>query len=224
MTDNLRKRPFWAPQEEAPKERTESFWVGYDVGKLADYSAISILQQESSVYTVKHLVRLALGMAYPAQVQHVRSLVDRPPLAAARTRVVCDFTGVGSAVFDLLVQESLNPIGIHITAGSRAHWLKNSHNSSNIARVPKRDLVNILQVFAQDGRLKIAKGLKFGPVLAEELQSFEVRINKKAHDSYGAWREGAHDDLLLSIAVSLWAAEHQPFIQPRARIIFTGVS
>jgi len=27
------------------------------------------------------------------------------------------------------------------------------------------------------------------------------------HDSYGAWREGAHDDLLLSVALACWAAE-----------------
>jgi hypothetical protein len=26
-------------------------------------------------------------------------------------------------------------------------------------------------------------------------------------DSYGAWREGTHDDLLLAVALSCWAAE-----------------
>ena len=26
-----------------------------------------------------------------------------------------------------------------------------------------------------------------------------------AHDSYGAWREGQHDDLVLALALALWA-------------------
>ena len=29
-----------------------------------------------------------------------------------------------------------------------------------------------------------------------------------AHDSYGAWREGQHDDLVLAVALAVWFAEH----------------
>ena len=29
------------------------------------------------------------------------------------------------------------------------------------------------------------------------------------HDSYGAWREGTHDDLGLALAVSLWTGERR---------------
>ena len=25
-----------------------------------------------------------------------------------------------------------------------------------------------------------------------------------AHDSYGAWREGAHDDMVLAVAIAVW--------------------
>ncbi len=28
-----------------------------------------------------------------------------------------------------------------------------------------------------------------------------------AHDSYEAWREGDHDDLVLSVAMACWAGE-----------------
>ncbi len=28
-----------------------------------------------------------------------------------------------------------------------------------------------------------------------------------AHDSYEAWREGDHDDLMLSVALACWAGE-----------------
>ena len=45
-------------------------------------------------------------------------------------------------------------------------------------------------------------------VLVKELLNFRVKINiSTAHDSYEAWREGDHDDLVLSVALSCWAGE-----------------
>jgi hypothetical protein len=56
--------------------------------------------------------------------------------------------------------------------------------------------------------LKVAGGLKLAPVLVEELLNFKVKINvKTAHDSYEAWREGIHDDLVLAVALACWYAE-----------------
>ena len=43
-------------------------------------------------------------------------------------------------------------------------------------------------------------------VLVKELLNFRVKINiSTAHDSYEAWREGDHDDLVLSVALSCWS-------------------
>jgi hypothetical protein len=44
--------------------------------------------------------------------------------------------------------------------------------------------------------------------LTRELESFQVKITESAHDTYGAWREGAHDDLVLAVALALWACVH----------------
>ena len=47
------------------------------------------------------------------------------------------------------------------------------------------------------------------PTLIHELKDFKVKIDlKTAHDAYGAWREGEHDDIVLSLAVALWVAEN----------------
>ncbi len=44
--------------------------------------------------------------------------------------------------------------------------------------------------------------------LVKELLNFRVKINiSTAHDSYEAWREGDHDDLVLSVALACWAGE-----------------
>ena len=70
--------------------------------------------------------------------------------------------------------------------------------------VPKRDLVTTLQVLLQSGRLKVASDLKLAKVLVDEMLNFKVKINvKTAHDSYEAWREGIHDDLVLAVALAL---------------------
>jgi hypothetical protein len=54
-------------------------------------------------------------------------------------------------------------------------------------------------------RLKIAPQLPEAQTLVREMQTFQVKISlDTAHDSYGAWREGTHDDLVLAVALALW--------------------
>jgi hypothetical protein len=81
--------------------------------------------------------------------------------------------------------------------------------------VPKRDLAGGIQVALQTSRLKIAAGLPDTQVLVQELQNFRVKISLAGHDSYGAgtgeeWRVGAHDDLVLAVAIALWVGEAEP--------------
>ena len=45
-------------------------------------------------------------------------------------------------------------------------------------------------------------------VLRKELRDFKLRIDPQtAHDSYAAWRAGAHDDLVLAAAEAAWDAD-----------------
>jgi len=74
--------------------------------------------------------------------------------------------------------------------------------------VPKRDLVTSLQVIFQEERIKIAATLQLGPVLTEELLNFRVKINPTTgNDSFEAWRERDHDDLVLAVSLALWWAD-----------------
>ncbi|MFA5408542.1 MAG: hypothetical protein WC343_07195 [Bacilli bacterium] len=110
---------------------------------------------------------------------------------------------------DLFGQAGLNPIGVLIHGGDKA-----SHEGGTW-RVPKRDLVGSLQVLFQGGRLKISKKLPLSTVLQAELLNFKVKIDPKtAHDSYSAWREQEHDDLVLSVAMAAWWAEQNPYADP----------
>ncbi len=195
------------------------YFIGFDCGQAQDYSALSILRKEGSRYEVVHLERLPLDMPYPKQIEYIYQLMHKKPLDESYKLLAIDYTGVGRPVFDLAQDRGLNPIGISITAGDSVTWL----DDRTRARVPKRDLISTLQVFAQNDKLKVAQGLRFGPTLAEELQNFKVRIDPRtAHDSYGSWREGIHDDLVLSVAIATWTAENR-YAQTRAVARFISV-
>src|SRR5829696_5804373 len=59
-------------------------------------------------------------------------------------------------------------------------------------------------------RLKIARSMLLVDELVKELQNFKVKVNlQTAHDSYEAWRESDHDDLVLALALACWWAEHR---------------
>jgi len=182
------------------------YFFGLDLGQSQDYTACAILERipgtggAQARYHGVHLERLALGTPYPAVVAHVAGLLATPELRG-RTALVVDATGVGRPVVDMLRQAKLAPVAVTITGGDTT-----SHDGSG-HRVPKRDLVSVVQVLLQSERLKFAEALPAVPALVQELLAFRVKITAAAHDTYGAWREGAHDDLVLATAVAAWYGE-----------------
>ncbi len=181
------------------------FFLGLDLGQASDYTGLSILERQGTDkpdYHLRHLERPKLGTPYPVIVNRVQELMLAQPLKG-NTVLAVDATGVGRPVVDLLEKAGLQPEAITITGGDVV-----SRDDQGGYHVPKRDLVTTLQVVFQAERLKIAEGLELAPVLIKELLAFRVKINlKTAHDSYEAWREGDHDDLVLSVALAVWAAE-----------------
>jgi hypothetical protein len=192
-----------------------SFYIGLDLGQAQDYTAIAVVERKGfryeakpDEYHIRHLERPKLGTPYPAIVDRVRQLMTSGPLIN-RTALVVDKTGVGAPVVDMFRKAGLRPVAITITGG-------NSVGSGDGGyHVPKRDLVTTLQVLFQTGRLKVAAGLPEARTLVEELLNFKVKINvKTAHDSYEAWREGIHDDLVLAVALACWYGERHKKMTP----------
>lgn len=99
----------------------------------------------------------------------------------------------------------LRPYGVTITGGDRVVREDAYH-----AKVPKRELVGLLVALFQSDRLKVARDLELAPLLLNELLNFRLRVNvQSGHDSYEAWRESIHDDLVLATALACWrAAQH----------------
>lgn len=211
------------------------FIIGLDLGQSNDYSALLILQRhqewekgqvpakpnnlvlhakdwveqkqtEEPDYQIRHIHRYPLGTPYPDVIEHVKGLVGTPEIKG-KYALVIDHTGVGRPVFDIAVKEGLTALGMTITGGDSV-----TGNGKNQVRVAKRLLVSTVQAVMQTNRLKMAEGLQYGDTLQKELLDFRVKITDSANDIYSA-REGAHDDLVLSLAMALYVGEQ--FIRPQ---------
>jgi hypothetical protein len=196
-----------------------AYVVGLDLGKMSDYTALSILERHQhdpnagkalppaanlppARYEVRYLKRWPLRTSYVQIVEDVAAIVGRAPLGP-KTDLVIDHGGVGVAVLDMFRRARLPCIIVPVTIhGGDAV----TDQGGGAFGTPKRELVGTITVLLQTGRLKISPGLAEARTLTGELQSFEVRISQSGHDSYDA-RSGAHDDLVLSVALAAWWGE-----------------
>jgi hypothetical protein len=189
-----------------------TYFLGLDLGQAQDYSAVCVLEsaddQPPRTYAGRHLQRWALGTAYPDIAADVARLAERIAQQAQVRDVslAVDATGVGRAVVDLLRRARMphvRLIPILITGGDAVT------KAAGFWHVPKRDLIGCVQVLLQTGRLKIAAALPEAATLTQELMNFQMKITTAGHETYGAWREGTHDDLVLGLACAVWAGERR---------------
>jgi hypothetical protein len=195
--------------------------VGLDLGLAQDFSALCVLEYDDvaePVYHVRHLHRWSLGTAYTTIAKDVKALIDRPPLnwrvplvpkpeGWREPILAVDATGCGRPVVEMIAGEEpaawLKPVlitaGHSVSQGDDGYW--------HIAKV---QLVSVLQATLQSGRLKIDAGLEFAGTLVSELKNFRVKITTSANQTFEAWREKDHDDLVLAVALSVWAGENRP--------------
>jgi hypothetical protein len=194
--------------------RTGHF-IGLDLGQARDHTAIAVLERSEIYlgrspvtfdrivekrYSFRHLERLPLGTDYPSMVEHVRTLAQRPELAQSQTTLVVDATGVGRPVVDLLRRASLpcRVVPVTITGGDKETC------ESGMWNVPKRDLITGLMVLLQRGEVSICGHLPESETLATELGNMRIKVSLGGQDTYGVWREGEHDDLVLAAALACW--------------------
>ena len=193
--------------------RQSDYYVGADLGQSYDPTAIVVLERQHgylsqndgvhdlntplTFYRVRHMERLPLGIDYVQQVQYIGGIMRRAPLNNAE--LLIDFTGVGRPVFDIFHEHGIRAEGVNITAGNQESQEMHGWN------VAKQILVSTVQAELHSGRLKINKNLKDAPILERELQDFQVSITPSGNATFSA-RVGAHDDLVLALAIALWRA------------------
>lgn len=200
--------------------------AGLDLGQLQDYTGLIIMEVHGTKVPIQYegvheLLGLPTTERETVEIPPVTSLdirhIERFPLNTKYLDIakemgirLCgmprpyqfaiDQTGVGVGVAEMM--RALSPVGITITGSEEASMV-----GADQFRVPKRDLVNILQVHNQNHTLRIAKGLPHAAILMSEMQHFRYKISVSGHDSYEAWRERDHDDLVLAAGIAAWVGK-----------------
>ena len=205
-------------------EQIHTFFISADLGQMNDFTAITVIERIIKLYDpkwpfserfiphlcpkefhIRHIERPELGTTYPNIIKRIKELYYSKQLSEHERAVVIDVTGVGRPVWDMMQKDGFRNRmdGIIITGGNSVTM------DGGIHHVPKRDLITCLQVAFQNGTLRIAKGLSEADTLMKELIGFKVKITASGHDQYEAWREGIHDDIVLSAAMGVWLASQR---------------
>jgi hypothetical protein len=140
-------------------------------------------------------------------VSEVARLFSRPPLYK-NCELVIDETGVGRPVGDLFDSAGLSPTRVTITACDNQTALHGKR-----WHVAKSLLMSNLDARLHTGELRIAAELQQSNALQEELKDFRRKVSAAGRYSFEA-RVGKHDDLVLAVAIGLWAVVGQPKPRP----------
>jgi hypothetical protein len=185
-------------------------FLGVDIGQRRDPTAIAVAEAEWRTvdgrrevhFVIRHLNRLPLGTPYP---EVGRRLVEITSQVARRSRVCpvtfVDATGVGKPVVDILQERAHDTriVPVYFTHGDRRT------KDSGGVKLGKAFLVSRLQSLLQTGRVHLPRTPE-AEVLARELQDYEIRVDENAHDRYGAFRVGSHDDLVTALGLAVQVA------------------
>lgn len=183
--------------------------IGLDLGQVSDSSALALITRlttgdEEPIFQGTYLHRWPLGTSYPKIVEGVTKMLEgesfkHQPLRQQPVLAV-DATGVGASVADMFKAANIGAkfMPIIITGGHKVNIDGGTYH------VPKRLLVSTLQVALQTKRFKFAGQLPEAATLVSEMQNFQLTITEQANDTYEG-RKGAHDDLLLAVAMAVWA-------------------
>lgn len=196
------------------------YLIGVDLGQLQDPSAISVIEMVRTIqkrgalpfammsdpdlmltsYRLIHLDSPPLRTPYSEVIARVKKLWNHTNLIN-QCCVVIDKTGLGGPVFEAMLDEGLQPIGITLTSG------QNVNESDKGYSVPKKDIVAVLQVLLENGRFEYTQKLKLAGEFEKQMERFRVRIGKGGRESYGSDTEADHDDIVISVALPVWYAE-----------------
>lgn len=200
--------------------------VGVDIGQRRDPSAIVVAEMHgdraaadldvTASWTIRGVERLPLGTPYPdvadriaAIVQH---LVDRDreeghlyvttqgptDLTHRYLQVVCDATGVGRPIVDLIrskLPQDVPVIAVTLTAAEA--FTRHKHLEWSVG---KPFLVSKMQAYLQTNRITLPMTDE-ARALGDELLNYEIRASATGMQT-GAFRTGTHDDLATALGLA----------------------
>jgi hypothetical protein len=165
-------------------------------------------EKVSVEYRVRHLERRYPPVRYKGVADRVAELVK----TVGECDIIMDLTRTGRPVHALImeaVDEAIKETGSEARIGQCPITVTGEFGAVSHSRdvgwlVPRRDLVSAALLLFEQEQLKIAEGLALAGTLTSEFAEFKPRAPKEELEG---WRLGRNDDLVLAVAMSVWAAE-----------------
>jgi hypothetical protein len=156
-------------------------------------------------YRVRHLERRIPPVRYKGVAERVAELVG----VVGDCVVAMDLTRTGRPVHSLIMkaihEATKDAVSVkHCPLTVTGEFGAVSHSPDVGWLVPRRDLVSSALLLFEQEQLKIAEGLDLAATLSGEFESFTPKAPKEELEG---WRLGRNDDLVLAVALSVWAAE-----------------
>lgn len=201
--------------------------VGVDVGQRQDPSAVCVaeLQEQGTVrdsvgqvvergrihYVIRYLQRLPLGTPYPAVADRLIDICDKLEERQKTIRIYLDATGVGQPLVDMFRERSRRWAVTHMIIGHGARtlipvYLTGSERATfedGELKLGKAAMVNQLRLLYEEDLIDLPPGAETDALL-QELLTYEIRVNENAHAQFGAFKTGAHDDLVTALGLACW--------------------
>jgi hypothetical protein len=192
--------------------------IGVDIGQRVDPTAIAVVEREERIektksaetgaeqerrvwhHTARYLDRLSLGTPYPEVAERLKSVAANvAERTGRRPYLYLDATGVGKPVVDVLRDHKVRAclVAVYFTYGDRR--MRGEHGSIILG---KAYLVSRLQALFQGERLHLPRHHPEAETMTRELLDYEIRVDKNANDTYGAFRVGTHDDLVTALGLA----------------------
>ena len=206
----------------------KTFAVSVELGKIPDGTTITVVERVGRPssptdptpgqpdFQLRYLRRFPPGTPYTEIARGLLDLLDFIERTESKeknpwgekdldldvdvtVKLVIDQTAAGSSVVDMILKMVNKPEGRRVViSGSHSQGY-----SDGYYRVPKPELISLIQAGLEMKQLKFAKDLPETNLLAEELIQYQDRPTNPMPLA-DSWREHPSDDLVLAVALACW--------------------
>ena len=157
------------------------FYMGVDLGKLQDHSAVAVVKRE------RNSIKLVMAMEFPLETpySHVIGFVVRANKKFCFRRILIDKSGVGEAVMEEIKAQGLtNAEGVTLSAQSKAEMLA------------------YLRLKMEQGSFKMPYNYR----LCQQVNEQQYEYTKSGQLRF--WHHaGCHDDRLWALTLAVFATK-----------------
>lgn len=154
------------------------------------------------------------NISYPRTADIIASRMGHTSLVN-NADLLIDGTGIGEAVVDLLRDRHLAPLPIIFTGGEQVrevhedmgHIFGSTFGGMRAVKemhVPKADLVAAGQLLIQQGRVRVAPGLKYADDFKAQMEGFRGKVNERGRVKYENESDTLHDDMVVCYLMAAW--------------------